>query len=159
MPIALVIVLLMGCNDTKNSRYTNQLEVKKATAKTSNNHPGKKLMQNKCYVCHNPTTGHKGRIAPPMVAVKSHYLKDDTTKEAFSNAIWDFVKKPNPYKTKMQGAVNRFGLMPYQEFKEEDIKQIAEYIYDNKIDEPEWFKEHLEEEPKGNMTYQNEDKN
>jgi len=155
--VLLALIALSSCNSDKK-KYTDTSEAIHSTAQVSTEHPGKLLMQNKCYVCHNPNADHTGRIAPPMVAVKSHYLNNDTTKEEFSNAIWKFVQKPTIDKTKMRGAVRRFGIMPYQEFKEEDIKLISEYMYDYKIDEPEWFKEHMEEESQGKMKYRNDGK-
>jgi cytochrome c551/c552 len=155
----LAITLLISCNQNKKSDYSKQVEFKEpSVAYSASSHPGKKLMETKCYVCHNPSTDHDSRIAPPMVAIKSHYIGDDTTKEEFVSAIWNFVKEPSKDKAKMRGAVKRFGLMPYQPFSEEEIKQISEYIYDFKIEEPEWFKEHIEEESKGKMKYRNDGK-
>lgn len=160
LPIAFLALLLSSCNDTKKSKYSHQTAVEaKTTTYTASNHPGKKLMESKCYLCHNPSTDHNSRIAPPMVAIKSHYLTDETTKEEFANAMWSFVQQPSKEKAKMRGAVKRFGIMPYQPFSEEDIKLIADYMYDFKIDEPEWFKEHIEEESNGKMKYRNEGQN
>lgn len=157
--IAFTAILLTSCNQKKHSDYSKPSNVKEnATAYTESNHPGKKLMETKCYVCHNPSTDHDSRIAPPMVAIKSHYIGDDTTKEDFVSAMWNFVKEPSKDKAKMRGAVKRFGVMPYQPFNKEEIKLISEYIYDYKIDEPEWFKEHIEEESKGKMKYRNDGK-
>lgn len=48
----------------------------------------------------------------------------------------------------MPDAVKRFGLISYQNFKEKDIKKIAEYIYDFEIKEPKWFKNYWEERNK-----------
>jgi cytochrome c553 len=159
LPIAFLLLLLVSCNDTKKTNYSNQTDIEvKTTTYTASNHPGKKLMENKCYVCHNPSTGHDGRIAPPMVAIKSHYLDDETTKEEFKTAIWNFVEKPSVEKTKMRGAVKRFGVMPYQPFSEEEINLISDYMYDFEIDEPEWFKEHIEEESNGKMKHRNDGK-
>ena len=153
------LIMLSSCNNSERTEYTTTQEVKVNSKKhISVTHPGKKLMENKCYVCHNPKSDLKGRIAPPMVAVKSHYMENGISKKDFADAIWGFVKKPNPYKSKMKGAINRFGLMPYQEFKESDIRDIANYMYEYKIDEPEWFKKHIEEESKGKMQYHNEGK-
>ena len=146
-----ILSLIVSCNNSKKESYVSMNQ----NTVSSENHPGKKLLETKCYVCHNPTLGHDTRIAPPMVAVKSHYLNDDTTKEEFKNAIWNFVKEPSEDKTKMRGAVRRFGLLPYQPFTEEEIKQIVDYMYDYKIDEPDWFKEHIETESKGKMKYRN----
>ncbi|MGV6829998.1 MAG: c-type heme family protein [bacterium] len=155
----LLAVLIMACNQNKKSDYSKQVEIKEpSVAYSASSHLGKKLMETKCYVCHNPSTDHDSRTAPPMVAIKSHYIGDDTTKEEFVSAMWNFVKEPSKDKAKMRGAVKRFGVMPYQPFSEEEIKLISEYIYDFKIEEPEWFKEHIEEESKGKMKYRNDGK-
>ena len=158
--IAIVTGLLfLSCNQEKKQNYSDVTKIATQAPTTNDSiHPGKKLLETKCYVCHNPSGSHDARIAPPMVAVKSHYLDDDTTKEEFADALWNFVKKPSEAKTKMRGAVRRFGVMPYQVFSEEEIRLISEYIYDYKIDEPEWFKQHIEEESKGKMKYRNKGK-
>lgn len=156
--VTLITAIFTSCKESNNDSYAIQSQVEKSTAHTTTEHPGKKLMENKCYVCHNPSADHNGRIAPPMVAVKSHYMTDDITKKEFADAIWNFVEKPTPQKSKMRGAVNRFNLMPYQPFDEKEIRLIADYMYEYKIDEPEWFKEHIEEESKGKMQYRNDGK-
>lgn len=108
-------------------------------------HPGKKLLEKHCFLCHNISTSHDDRIAPPMIAVKAHYIKKGTTKEGFMEEFVDFVKNPTKENAKMRGAVKKFNVMPYQQFDERDIKKIAEYIYDYQIEEPAWFKEHWQE--------------
>ncbi|MBR9914692.1 MAG: DUF3365 domain-containing protein, partial [Algicola sp.] len=151
-----LLITITSCNQSKKTVYTTTSEIDTVTLTANQEHPGKALLEKNCYVCHNPTTAHNARIAPPMVAVKSHYMNDDISKEAFGNAIWDFVKQPSEENSKMRGAVRRFGVMPYQLFSEEDIKLIADYMYDHKIDEPEWFKQHIEEESHGKMKYRND---
>ncbi|AOW20127.1 Tll0287-like domain-containing protein [Urechidicola croceus] len=154
--IFLIGILILGsCNTDKKSNYVQKQEVIEDVKDTLLTHPGKIIMQTKCYVCHNPSANHDLLIAPPMVAVKSHYFNENITKKEFTNAIWEFVKKPSEEKSKMKGAVNRFGIMPYQSFSEEEIKLIAEYMYEYKIDEPKWFKKHIEEESRGKMKYFN----
>jgi nitrate reductase cytochrome c-type subunit len=160
LPLVFTLILLTSCNESQKTTYVSQSGVTPELDKitTAVNHPGKKLMESKCYACHNPSTGHEGRIAPPMVAVKSHYMNDETTKEEFIATVWNFVQKPSKETSKMRGAVKRFGLMPYQPFPKEEIELIADYMYDYKIDEPAWFKEHIEEESKGKMQYRNDGK-
>jgi len=155
-----LILLLTFASSCKNS---NGKEYSIATPNDNTQQPpqGKKLMEQYCYLCHNPKTDHDSRIAPPMVAIKSHYLEDDMSKEAFGDAIWDFVQKPSKEKSKMRGAVRRFGVMPYQPYQEKDIRAIANYIYEYKIEEPSWFKEHLNEHQgkgKRKMKYRNSGK-
>ncbi len=106
------------------------------------NHQGKKLMQIKCYVCHNPTSPHDQRIGPPMIAIKKHYINKNTTKEEFIRAMQNWIKNPTIENAKMRGAVNKFGVMPKQYFSEKTIEQISEYMFDYEIEKPSWFENH-----------------
>ena len=108
-------------------------------------HPGKKLMETYCFACHNPTASHDNRLAPPMIAIKKHYINSDTTKEEFVNSIQAWIKNPNEDDAKMYGAVQRFGVMPKAPFLNEDIEKIADYIYENDITQPEWFDAHFKQ--------------
>ena len=56
---------------------------------TLQEHPGKQLMENNCYACHNPKSTEEALIAPPMVAVKMHYISEDTSKEEFIDTMID----------------------------------------------------------------------
>ena len=133
----------LACNTNSKKYYSAVKSDSEIAAQAiSQEYPGKKLMETNCYVCHNPKTAEADIIAPPMVAVKMHYISEETTKENFIEDMVAWSKKPSQETSKMPGAVKKFGLMPYQFFPENTIKQIAEYIYDNDIDEPEWFAEH-----------------
>lgn len=112
----------------------------------ANKHPGKKLMETNCYVCHSPTASEADRIGPPMIAIKKHYINNDTSKEEFIEAMQAWIKNPNEDDAKMFGAVRRFGVMPKTPYPEETVKQIADYMYDFEIDQPEWFEDHYNEE-------------
>ena len=46
----------------------------------------------------------------------------------------------------MYSAVRRFGVMPKTPFPEATIQQIADYMFDNNIEQPEWFEAHFNEE-------------
>ena len=141
--IALILlsVFVLSCNNSKNkdlSAFEKNMQ--------ANNHPGKKLMETNCYVCHSPTASHDNRIGPPMVAIKKHYIDNETTKEQFIADMKAWIKNPNEADAKMRGAVRRFGVMPMQAFPEETIEKIADYMYDFEIDQPEWFEDHFNEE-------------
>lgn len=136
------IFLLFGCNNSNKPEYVGQ------TAETAINepHPGKKLMESYCYACHNPTSDHDNRLGPPMIAIKKHYITSNTSKNEFIKDIQEWVKNPSEANAKMYGAVNRFGVMPKTPFPEEAIEQIAEYMFDNDIEQPDWFEDHYKEE-------------
>lgn len=109
-------------------------------------HPGKALMEKNCYLCHNPTTAHDNRIAPPMIAIKKHYITETTTKEEFIKDMQEWIKNPAETNAKMPGAVRKFGVMPKAYYPEESIEKIADYMFDNEIDQPDWFESHFNEE-------------
>ena len=138
-----IVFLFFGCkNDTANqTEYTN-----KNAMQLEHEHPGKKLMEINCYACHNPTTSENSRIAPPMIAIKRHYKTEGVTKKEFIQDIQKFMKNPNPEDAKMRGAVERFGVMPKASYPEATITQIADYIYDFDIEQPDWFEDHFEKE-------------
>lgn len=139
----LIVLLLsfLGCKDynagTQNIAAKSDQDV---------NHPGKQLMEINCYACHNPSTEPDQRIGPPMIAVKKHYITQNTTKEQFIADLQEWIKNPSEEKSKMPGAIRNFGLMPYAPFPEETISQIADYIYDFDMDQPEWFEDHYNQE-------------
>ena len=138
--ILLTTLFLFSCNQKKESYkpLDNETVVIDTIA-----HNGKKLMETHCYLCHSPSAKeNEGRIAPPMIAVKSRYLMDYDTKEDFVKAITAFVENPTEDNTKMHGAVKKFGVMPKQVFPENTVAQIADFMFDYQIEEPTWFKEH-----------------
>jgi len=138
----LLAFVMLSCKK-KESTY-DSISASETDELTVEAHPGKKLMETQCYLCHNPLDKQNERVAPPMIAIKAHYIKDETTKEEFTNDMLAFLEKPTAEKAKLKGAVRKFGVMPYQHFEEEDIKQIAEYIYDYEIEEPDWFEDHFQ---------------
>ena len=131
--LLLIIAVLVSCKDNKPD-YTRK------DAKTlALNNEGEKLFKAYCYSCHNASTPHEARIAPPMFAVKNHYKKGNISKEDFITNFTSFVLQPNEENSKMPGAIKKFGLMPKQGFKKEDIEAIASYIYDSELEKPGGF--------------------
>lgn len=146
LAILFFISFFTACNTNTRKEYLAIAENTENTETEINQeHPGKKLMENNCYVCHNPKTAEESMIAPPLIAVKMHYISEDTSKEDFINAMVEWSKKPSEVTSKMPGAVKKFGLMPYQFYPEETIVQIADYMFDNEIQEPKWFDTHYKQ--------------
>lgn len=139
--IFFVIILLSACKNNR-ANYSEIAQINPVEGIAKQEHPGKKLMENYCNVCHNPKTAEKDIIAPPMIAVKMHYISEETTKEEFVGTMLDWAKEPSVAKSKMPGAVKKFGLMPYQFYPEQTIRHIADYIFENDIEEPVWFDNH-----------------
>ncbi|MCF7568485.1 hypothetical protein L3X37_08925 [Sabulilitoribacter arenilitoris] len=50
-------------------------------------------METNCYLCHSPSVNHGNRIAPPMIAIKKHYIDDATQKNNLLNRYKLGLKK------------------------------------------------------------------
>lgn len=133
---------LMGCTSQTKTSYS---EIDKylgdLALSVPQNHLGKQLMENNCYLCHNPRTPEESIIAPPMLVVKNSYLADGISKEEFVENMVSWIKNPSKETSKMPEAIDEFGMMPYQFYPEASLRKIAAYIFDNEIEKPEWFEE------------------
>ncbi|NNJ87978.1 MAG: DUF3365 domain-containing protein, partial [Eudoraea sp.] len=69
---------------------------------------------------------------------------DQTSKEDFTKAMNTWLSDPQPEKARMRGALRRFGVMPYQPYSKESIRDIAAYLYDTDLPQPDWFEEHFQ---------------
>lgn len=103
---------------------------------TKDPHPGKKLMETYCYACHGLATTGDSKIAPPMAAIKDHYIGQETSQQEFETMLLKWVKDPSEANSKMPGALRKFGVMPYQKFEDDNILKIADYIYNHEIEAP-----------------------
>ena len=149
--LILIVSTFISCENSKKEVYTSKTELEKDYSLTSNEHPGKKLLEQNCYICHNPTTIEENRIAPPMIAIKKRYISSSTIKSEFKRILHEWIKNPNEKDAKMFGAVRRFGVMPKTPYPEETIDQIADYMFDHEIEQPTWFEDHYNREHgKGN---------
>ena len=99
---------------------------------------GYQLIQQKCFICHleKPDPSKKDQmIAPPMARIQEHYKPSHRTKEAFIQAITEWVSNPSEEKAIMPGAVRRFNLMPHLPYPKEEVVKIAEVLYDMNFDQ------------------------
>lgn len=105
---------------------------------------GAALFVNHCGACHGQSAGQspEDRSAPPMVAVKDHYIRALADKEAFVAAVAGWIREQSEDKTLMPGAIRRFGIMPPLELSEEDAIAIAEFVFDEKMEQPDWYAKH-----------------
>lgn len=141
--ISFLLFLVVSCNTDQRTEYIAVVESNNYSyGRIFQEHPGKLLMENNCYACHSPKASEDNMAAPPMIAVKMHYISEDTSKEDFVNNMVNWCKNPSKETSKMPAAVKKFGLMPYQFYPESTIRQIAEYMFDTEIEEPDWFQEH-----------------
>jgi len=150
--VASAVAYFMSCNEEiKDNNYAS-LDNATIIEKTSLNinsveEEGYTLMKANCYICHNPNAAsHDEIIAPPFKAVKMRYTKVYDTKEEFVNAVVKWVRNPSEENSLMYGALDQFKVMPQLLVEVKDLEKIANYLYDNKVDVPDWMNEHMKEE-------------
>ncbi|MCF6167245.1 hypothetical protein [Lutibacter sp.] len=129
--LAIIIsTVLLSCNNSKTEKANNtgkmvaQSDIKKSE--------GYKLLESKCYICHFKTPDPANinqMIAPPMLRVQEHYKPSYPEKEDFIKAVMAYVNNPSEDKTLMPGAVKKFNLMPKVIYNQNELKLIAETIY------------------------------
>lgn len=135
---------ILSCKDITKSD-PKEIVADSQMALSQENHVGKKIMETECYTCHNPKADQESMIAPPMIAIKRHYIAKNTSKEQFTQDLIKWVNDPEA-ETKMPGAQRRFGKMPYMPYPDDELAQIAEYLYDHEIEKPHWFDSHFKNE-------------
>lgn len=145
-------LLLLNCKENKKDRteyVKNPLIIE--NEEVVKQHPGKRIMEQECYICHNPEASQESMIAPPMIVIKDYYIGENTTKKQFTDDLIQWIIDPEQ-ESKIPVALFEFGSMPYIPYPEDVVAQIAEYIYDNDIERPKWYDEALKEgDAKGMM--------
>jgi len=109
---------------------------------------GKKLFAANCAVCHGMTGGMdvNKRIAPPIAAVRSHYIESYSDEDSFVQAVSSWAVKQDENNSLMRGAIRKFKIMPPLNVSKEDAEKIAAYIFAGKLEAPEGLEEHVKKE-------------
>lgn len=126
--IILAFVALMVIASCNSDSKQAQAEIDNATT----------LLHQYCFNCHTNTPRGPKRIAPPFRMVKEHYLSSFPTEDEFVEAMASFVSKPIAEHSLMPGAIKNFGLMPPLGLPEEDLRDIARYIFNADLTKPDW---------------------
>ncbi len=87
-----------------------------------------------CLACHGDGVAGQPRLAPPFLMVKMHYQSLD--QDAFIKTVSSWIKTPDAHKSKMPGAVRRFGVMPALPLPEAQVAAIAKYVYETDFKMP-----------------------
>lgn len=146
---AILLFFFVGCSEKKQDSSINIAEANISAQIQSD---GYTLLKNNCYACHSVITkSHDEIIAPPMIAIKRRYKMNYNTKEEFVNAITNWALNPTKEHALMRGAVMQFNVMPKQPFIKDDLIKIADYMYDNELEKPEWFENHFNEQHPNGM--------
>ncbi|MCP4457388.1 MAG: cytochrome c [Cytophagales bacterium] len=143
--LVLSSIVLSSCGniETKAQVDMSYLNLANAEEVLDAQDKGYELLKSTCYACHNPAAGsHDEMLAPPLAGIKMRYKRGYENREEFVAAMSKHVSNPSEESALMKGPIKRFGLMPNLNLMDEDVRLIVEYIYDNDLDEPDWFADH-----------------
>jgi cytochrome c553 len=141
--LIVLITLFIGCGQKSTSNTSSPEELA----------AGFQLLETNCFACHSPKGTMDARVAPPMIAIKKHYIDGNTTKATFTKDLIAFIDHLSEDISKMPGARRKFGLMPQMSLTNEQLTQIAAYLYETEIEAPDWFEEHYQQERKLHMKH------
>ena len=118
-----------------------------AIASSAGNNASKQLYIKHCDSCHGVANGMdmSKRVAPPVFAVKMHYIGTYSDKDSFVMAIADWLETRDADNSIMPGAIRRFGVMPAVNVSRDEAEKIAAFIYQGELESPEGFQKHYEE--------------
>ncbi|PLY17095.1 MAG: hypothetical protein C0631_00760 [Sedimenticola sp.] len=98
-----------------------------------------------CMACHKADRS-PDMLAPPIFAVKNHYIRVYSDRESFVARVKQWLAKPDINQTLMPGAVRRFQVMPPLDLDPAQAEAIAGFIYDTNFNEPDWYQQHFQAE-------------
>jgi len=119
-----VVMFFFGFNGWKTDAHF-ETKMYKSANRIYNQVSGETFYKNQCAFCHTK----EQLIAPDMNKIKAKYLEKFKTKEAFVKAVTVFVKNPNKENAIYKDGIDNFSDMPKMPFKDEQIKAVAEYIF------------------------------
>lgn len=102
---------------------------------------GRRLLKLYCLTCHGVDGKREDQLmAPPLLGVREHYIRQHSTPEAFVSSMVDFMAHPTVEKSLMQCSLERYGLMQMMPLTDEQLRATAIAIYAGQIERPSWWK-------------------
>jgi mono/diheme cytochrome c family protein len=156
-----ILALAFSCSNSEK-KVDNAKEQKLANISNNETYEeGLEIFSTNCVNCHSPRgTGKNQRVAPPIKAIKRHYLDAETSEEEFVSNLTNFLMNPKEENSRMPGALEKFGLMPNLGMTKEQYEAVAKYIYSSQVEDPDWYatvykeeKAKLAKKTKGNINY------
>ena len=135
---AIAFLILVGSctNKPEATKEPSETEFELAEVVTA-----KDNIETVCYACHSPSATPDNRFAPPLEIAKRNYLVETANKAEFVDKMVQFILYQTAEQSMLHSDVEQYGLMDPVGFSEEDVRAIAEYIYENELEKPDWLME------------------
>jgi len=156
LSVAGTLIFLASCGQNEKAQNVELDQIADVTL-DSDLSKGFQLLESNCFSCHSPNAKGSNRVAPPMFAIKKHYIGDGVNKEQFTGSLINYINDPSEENSEMPGAIEKFGVMPKMEFSKEELELIANYIYETELERPGWYQKNYQQEKRKHMAKMNED--
>lgn len=133
---ALSAILLASCSGADSPQSEENTPEQAAPTVSLEN--GFQIFQANCVNCHSPQAGLENGVAPPMNAVKHHYLRAYQDSAKFVSGLTRFLALPDAKSARMKRAVEKYGPMPGMGLNEEEMRNVAAYIYVSTLEQKDW---------------------
>lgn len=100
---------------------------------------GFQVMESSCISCHHPNPNTENKIAPSFTEIKISYLKQGKDMETFTQLFTQFVANPSAENAVVEGAIEKYGVMPKFDISEREAKQLATYLFHSPVEKPDWY--------------------
>ncbi len=90
------------------------------------------LLYGNCITCHHPT---KSISAPSLKIIKQRYHDAFNNKDLFVSYMVQWVYKSTKKGSIMHDMIDKYELMPQLGYQKDTLEEIAEYIYENEIED------------------------
>lgn len=136
-----IIVWGFACEPKSNQQQQESNVIDDTNYEVAEVATAREHIETVCYMCHSPTAAPDDRLAPPLEIAKRNYLAATSSKEEFVDKMVQFIINPTAEQSMLHSDVEEFGIMDPVGFSKEDVRAIAEYIYENDLEKPTWLKD------------------
>ncbi|MDH3355053.1 MAG: cytochrome c [Chromatiales bacterium] len=116
-----------------------------ASVNAQSNEKGREIFKSLCMTCHKIERSPQ-QVAPPIFAMKDHYLRKHPDKASFVHAVTNWLIKPSKDKALMPGAIRKFNLMPKPAVSTDEAAQVATFLFELNLNEPDWYQKHYKQD-------------
>lgn len=97
------------------------------------------LLNTSCFSCHQPGPDGTDKIAPSWTTIRSVYLELYPDESEFVTVLSDYLANPTVENSRVDGAVDSFGIMPQMGLLADQRNAIANYLYYNEVGTTDWY--------------------
>lgn len=136
---AILVLSFFGCSEQTDDHSQKKNKTFTQEFPAENIKMGFQHLNSVCFSCHS-ITPHKNtnKIAYDMAEISRIYKDQSNSFEEFHQKLATFINQPEP-QNKLLAPEDNYGAMPQLDLTDKELLQIASYLYQSSIEEPDWY--------------------